>query len=681
MNGTFFVLDDSGISSMTGKYISHYNNTWVLSKEPERSESAGGYGTPDEWEVLYDLQAESWLPVPEKSMSALGTELTITGAQIVDINSIGPMADYVVRYKSTDGQMLYYRDQNIDGVFSTKNYSVYNVEHYSESILGPYGEDQAYIQNFNNSVMLYENIRLGMLGNAVVAVSYTVDRERIGTLLIPYGDIFEDYFPVLFTAGQKIYLILKTAGGYIRIIRIGTDIPDRITRMAQYVHKINTLDVYNIIVEREGRITVEPGSLDWNNKFEIVNRMNITEAQTMETYHVNSAYNPLYETTGKRSSSMIVSSTTFTLYGKLYNDALENTYSLRFINARLVNDRVDVFFDTVNPPGYKYSLENGEKLFDSRLEGLSFPNGVIVPFPLGTIWNMQNEVTAIGQTSKDLLASGLTDSNKTMDIYEYSRQFYFGKNAFSLYGIQYVFDGDYVYQADAGERISMAFGYLFIGCDNKSAYFYNTWDKSVYQFTGSRDLVKVLNLSNRSAVKAGRFDGFSGEMILLTENEILKTRENTSMDFPAVPGDTIIPTKEGGYIKLESGDYVLLSPLSGTLERFELITEFIGVDGSTVCDFERVDVRLFSLDKKQLSFTAALQTINQDTKQSEEKRITVNGNDWSEDGYKTIKFTPRYKKGSGLSLKIASGELINLVEIAFTYDPVARTANSQRSGY
>ena len=690
MNGTFFILDtaSSAITSKTGKYLCPYNNTWVLSKEPERK-SGATYGAADEWEVLFDLQTQSWLPVPAKTLTLpSGTAFTPGSASIVDVNVLGSFADYVVKYESVPGgQCMYFRDRNVDGNFSTANYSVYSMAgspvEYTESILGPYNAGQTYIKQFNNSVMLYPTIRMVINGNSVQSYSYTLFHNRIGTILVPFGDLVEDYFPSLFIANQKQYIIYKTGTGYIRIIRLGTDIPNRIERMAQYVHKINTIDPINILVERETRITSEYGSLDWNNKFEINNKVIATISQTKTTYNVNSAYNPSYESTGLRSSSMIISDTIFKLFGLLFNQETTGGYNLLFYSLSLPDISIDVFFDPVQPSKYRYTMINGIQRFNAADEGFSFPLGVIVPFPVGTKWSLHNEVEAVGEMSQSLLAVGMTNDNKTLDIYEYSNQVYFGQAAFNLFGIQYVFDGDYIYQNS--DRVAMAFGYMFIGCDNNQAYFYNPWDKSVYLFNGSRSLTKYLNFSSLTPVKTGRFDGFSGEMVIVTEDEIIKSRENILMGFPYVASDNlrsvITATKHGPYIELADGERILLSPRDSTVDVFEVVVDFIGVDGSTICDYERVDVRLYSPTKTVMSFIAEMQTINQDTKESEQKKIELKGNDWSKDGYKTIKLIPQYKKGTGLSLRLYSEGEIYVVGIEYTYEPVARTAASQRSGY
>jgi hypothetical protein len=694
MNGKFFILDTSdNIASMNGKYLSHYNDTWVISKEPERSANATAFGSADEWEALFDIVSETWIPVPEKDLYAPTGTPAIVAADIVDVNVIGPLVDYVARYRTNanddDSQSLFYRDRNIDGVFSTANYSTYFMGtggedwNYADSILGPYNGDEKYIKQFNNSVILYNNdthfLRMVVIGNAVVSFSYAVGRNRIGVILIPFGDLQEDYIFGAYFENDKIYLITKNSTGYIRVIRIGQDIPDRIVRMAQYVHRINTLDALNILVERETRITLEHGSLDWNNKFEIENNIQNAGSQDLKTYHVNSGYNPLYEITGLRSSSMFISNTVFTLYGILYNQPVKNGYNIKFINAVLPNAGIDVFFSETTPPKYRYSIINGRNRFNSWYEDLDFPAGVIAPFPIGTKWSMHNELTAVGEMSLGLMAAGLTDSNKTLDLYPFAYQIYFGRDVFVLFGVQYIFDGDHIYLGD--EKIAMAFGYIFIGSDNQIAYFYNPWDKSIYTYTGSRTLAKSADLSNRADVKTGRYDGFSGEMILLTDEEILKQREGVIMNYRYSPGDNIIPTKRGPYIKLADGRRVLHSPINGDADVFEVATEYFGIDGSTVCDYERIDIRLFSPGKKPLKFEAEMQTLNQDTKESEKKIIDLKASDWSVDGYKTVKLIPQYKKGTGLSLRLFSEQEIFVAEMVFSYSPAARTANGARSGF
>jgi len=679
MNGKFFKLSAGNITSMTGKYLSPYNSTWVISKEPERSPSATEYGSTNEWQVLFNLATQNWYPVPAKVILE-----PVIDVEIVDVNIVGPFVDYVVRYHIDQEtvplvQYKYFRDRNVDGVFSTANYSRLHDGSWDKSIIGPYEINNTYIKLFNNSVMLYPNLRMVINGNVPQTYSYTVSPSRIGTILIPFGDLQEDFLLSEYQFNQKRYLITKTATGYIRIIKLGTNIPERVERIGQYVHKINTVDVINILVERETRITAEHGSLDWNNKFEIINNVGNLLDQGSNTYHVNSAYNPLYETTGLRSASMIISDTTFTLFGTILNQKMAYGYTLSFINAKLSDGSIDVFYDNVQPAKYKYTLTNGIQRINSQLEGLSFPLGVFLPFPLGTKWNLQNEVTAVGQMSLGLLASGTIQENKTLDIYNNSAIVYFGQAVFDLFGVQYIFDGDYIYQDST--RVAMAFGFMFIGRDPNAAYFYNPWDKSIYQFTGSRSLVKFLNLSNRTTVKIGRYDGFSGEMVLLTEDEILKSRDGVIMNFPYVPGENITSTKLGPYVTLADGSRQLLAPKDGEIDPFEVITGFMGVDGSTVCDFERIDIRLDSQNRKPFSFIVEMQTINQDTKESEQKRIEIKPNEWSSDGYKTIKLIPQHKKGTGLSLRIYSEQEIDIDSIDFTYAPVSRTANGQRSGF
>jgi hypothetical protein len=696
MNGVFFTYGatSSGVFrsvSMAGKFVSPYSGneeTWVLSKEPERKSDAD-YGAVDEFEVILNLYTGAWLAVPQKDVAVVvGNEVKRpVGCKIVDVNVIGSFVDYVVQYimeKAADipTRCLYFRDRNVDGIFSTANYSVFSQyeNDCANSILGSYKDQETYIRKFNNSVMLYNNLRMVINGNAVMAYSYAVLRQRVGVIFVPFGDLQEDYIPNYYYYADKEYVISKTATGYLRIIRLGKDIPNRIERIAQYVHKINTVDVVNILVEREERVTAEHGSLDWNNKFEIVNGITSVGRKDKTQCHVNSGYNPLYEITGLRSSSMIIDDTSFALYGRLYNQPVEDGYSLKFFNTEIKgNGSIDVYYDAVQPSKYRYSLVKGVQRYNSLFDDQSFPLGVIVPFPVGTRWSMHNEIIAVGIMSRGLMAPGLLDSNKTLGVYQFSRQIYFGEDSFVLFGIQYVFDGDCIYQDS--EQIAMAFGYRFMGCDNLAAYFYNPWDKSVYQFTGSRSLTRVLSLTNKSEVKTARYDGFSGEMILLTRDEIIKKRGNVLMSFPYVPGDEVIPTKRGGYVQLADGERILLSPLGGEVDFFEIVTEFIGVDGSTVCDYERVDIRLFSPDKRSIDFTVELQTINQDTKESERKKIELKANEWSSDGYKTIKLMPQYKKGTGLSLRIYSGDEMFVTGIEFTYERIGRTANSQRTGY
>jgi hypothetical protein len=228
------------------------------------------------------------------------------------------------------------------------------------------------------------------------------------------------------------------------------------------------------------------------------------------------------------------------------------------------------------------------------------------------------------------------------------------------------------------ERVCHAFGYIFLGCDIRQAYFYSTFDKSVYAFDGARSLTFAISLSNREEVMNSSYDSYSDELFMITDKEIMLNRKGIISNFKNSGYDSFFKTIKGTFF-VGNGGGVMLSPINGDIAPFELETEFLGVDGSTVCDYERVDIRLYSPDKKPLRFIVEMQTINQDTKESEQKRIDFK--DWSSDGYKTIRLTPQYKKGTGLSLRIYCEQAIYVTNIEFTYEPVARTANSQRTGF
>jgi hypothetical protein len=119
MNGVFFQYDNTTLTDMSGKFVSPYfrsdgildpetNETndgeqWVLSREPDQRSSrttVGVYGTANEFDVLYNLNIEKWLPIPVKNMSIAGG-ITPIAANIVDVNVIGSLVDYVIQYVLT----------------------------------------------------------------------------------------------------------------------------------------------------------------------------------------------------------------------------------------------------------------------------------------------------------------------------------------------------------------------------------------------------------------------------------------------------------------------------------------------------------------------------------------------------------------------------------------------------
>jgi hypothetical protein len=668
---------------MIGKYISPFfdgvKEKWVVSKEPVRSATASGYGKPDEWEVLFDISAGAWIPVTEKVLEINDVPYVPTRTEIADVNIIGPYVDFVIKYTNETTQAMYFHERMLDSYFRSANYSIGNADNYQKSIVGDFRNDPFRVIQFNGSVMLHDHIRMNTLLDQAVTFGYTESPVQAGVILAPYGGLKENTLIDKYTEGEDQYLIYTDSNGAKIVMCLSSKIENRIERIGQYISKINTVDVKNLMVEYEGNIIqLENGSIDWNNKFEIISNIKDAGVYPLTTYHVNSAYNPNYEITGKRSCSLVADDVVFTLYGELSILTDIGKYGIK-LQHNVFND-IDVFWDTESPAIYKYSA-NGDTIYEkSALGGIAFPNGVIVPFPVGTEWPIQNDIQAIGYMQSNTMGQGLLLENRTMEIYMYNAQVYYGSSSFVLYGIQYVFDGDYIYTALGMERIAMAFGYQFLGCDNSSAYFYSLWDKGVYSFNGARDLQKIINLSNRKEIKSGRYDSYSGEMIITARGEILKIRENIIMNFPAEPGNIIIPTKKGPYIQLTDGSFIKHQPQGESIDEFNLETEYLGVDGSTVCDYERMDIRLHSTEKNAVKLEIGVKTINQDTKESEARTVNVLARDWSEDGYKTIRITPKYKKGTGAALSIRSLDLIQVVNIEFTYEALGRTANSRNNG-
>jgi hypothetical protein len=653
---------------MLAPYCRDGANTWVIIDVPKRN-SGASYGAPNEWQAIFDLQTQAYIPGVVKNIIPWNKG-NIINAEIVDCFIGMGFIAYMICYSLDNEANLFWKEVNYDSRFMAVDYTSYQgVIPPLNSAVGQVPEETS-VKQFNGSVLAYNNIRLNYIKDSPQSISYTKNQNSIGVLLAPYGEV-EDNVPVQFINNTLIY---KTTGGY-SIIKLGTDIQDRVTKIANYVYAINTIDVKNIIVELEGiGLQLEYGSLDWNNKVELILKVPNIGDPTVNYYHVNTAYNANYEVTGKRSASYIGDDLIVPLGGILdYSKSGPGYYTIMLIHADGVP--IDIYYSGGSNdirPTYRYTQNGNSKQQDSMLNEITFPDGIIVPYPVGIEWDQNNEIYAVSRVSIETTAIGLVWENKTIAAYLYEKNVYYGKNIFLLYGVMYIFDGNDIYLLDTMERVCHAFGYTFLGVDTGRAYFYSKWDKAVYVFNGSRDLSYLLDMSNKGEIINSMYDSYSNELIMLTKDDILIVKNGQMLSFPNPVHDRFFRTIYGTWTYGGAGAMRLSPDGDGAVEHFRLRTEYFGVDGSTVCKYDRFDIRLYSQSRKKAALKIRADTINQGSRESDEKTVEIKSLDWSNEGYKTIQIVPKYQRGQGCALEINSDDLIAITNIELYMDEAER---------
>lgn len=277
--------------------------------------------------------------------------------------------------------------------------------------------------------------------------------------------------------------------------------------------------------------------------------------------------------------------------------------------------------------------------------------------------------------------------------------------AFVLFGVTYLYDGEFIYLADVVSnalalpltKVVRADGLMFLAFDQSVAYFVSRFDNSLFGFDGGRVLNKIRKMNSFPAVTQAVYSVRDNTMLMDAGTSWLWIRDGliTSIDKDAdqlgvsiafhytVDGIYLAidnPALDGGSVFWQYGfDPSQMSMPSGiastlTVVPLDLQVAFYGLGANRISRETVWIVAVWSKAKAASSVTATVYSFDQD-----ENKGIVNGNpqktvvnirpgDYDDGGYFRFSVMPQKSKALASSLRLQCLDKMTVAEVMVQYD-------------
>lgn len=495
---------------------------------------------------------------------------------------------------------------------------------------------------------------------------------------------FED--TIILSVNSMIYVIKKTSS-----------VEDfKVWKVADYYFQTNILSDDNVIVEdRDGNINVVRGNIPYCEECKLdIEDLNLTippaeQLVTNDTWYWAAAYNPFF-LQGVNSSYILpaiaiplfIDSTQLEAF---QTEALEQRGSILKPMLKGLFDEyeaVDIFYTvaTVTSTLY-YKTSNivkvsdidedkydifGKETFNVDLNGTTYAVSTTTqffPLGVGSVLTGVNYITPTVGLEDEYAVRLYTNNNRVYGGYQYAARIFNGTNVFTIYGRNYYYDRQGIYfigtssTYTANQFVCYALGMKYLANSGSEAYFYSPFDKSIYIFTGSNTLQKMLDLSNQAEIKDSIFSSQEQILYLLTEDDsLLMMKEGDVAKLDDVPVDSFLQGTELGCALINDNSYEIISPYRKDWQYLplKLSTVFMGSDAS-LTKLAHFDFLAYKVSEKPVDFTIKVTTLNGIERQTETMKITIKPNMWKGRTYR-IRYSPRNNVGNSFQVGIYSDD-------------------------
>lgn len=511
--------------------------------------------------------------------------------------------------------------------------------------------------------------------------------------------------------------IILSVSSMIYIIKKTSSYEDfKVWKVADYYYQTNILSDDNTIIEdRDGNINVERGNIPYAEECKLdIEQLNLTippsnQLVTNDTWYWAAAYNPFF--LKGVNASYLLPAIALPLYidssqlEAFQTEALEQRGSILKPMLKGLFDEyeeVDIFYTvaTVTSTLY-YKTSNivkvsdidedkydifGKETFDVDLNGTTYAVSTstqFFPLGIGSVLSGVNYITPTIGLEDEYAVRLYTNNNRVYGGYQFAARIYNGTNVFTIYGRNYYYDRQGIYfigtssTYTANQFVCYALGMKYLANSGSEAYFYSYFDKSIYIFTGSNTLQKMLSLSNQGEIADSLFSSQEQILYLLTdENKLLMFKED---DLAALDLDIegkLYGTELGCAI-IADNKYEIISPYR-EWDRlpFALSTVFMGSDAG-LTKLSHFDFLAYKMTDDPVTFKVTVETLNGIERATEVKNITITKDMWKGRSYR-LRYSPRNCIGNSFRVGLYSNDDVAVSFHGWEAAPYGNTAAPNR---
>ena len=522
-------------------------------------------------------------------------------------------------------------------------------------------------------------------------------------------------------AWDNNYYSVFSNGLLVKIVKNGTV---RLTKVADYIYKTNTLKGNNLLIDSVQSINFQRGFIPYNGE-EIITINELTgfslpgdnqDTDGNDTYYSASGYNVQMNDMTERGTSYLLPAFQFPLIVKseevenfsfqLLDNKKELTKPLLYNQFSYKDDVVDHYYThSLSSTSVKYqtgkkmqSTNNtdeeawfGVKTYDIDKEDMVWwITSDVQIFPLG----IASHITGINYLSSNI---DMTDDysvrlyrtqNVTFPVYNPETEVYKSSNIFTIYGYNYSFDGQSVYYLGSGEDTTQnnfacyALGMKFLANSGTEAYFYSSFEKRLYLFTGSVTLHMAESLAREGEIIDSVYSSLEQILYLMTSegNIIAKSQDDMCLITNVDPDEYHFEVTDTGVILVSSTDYKRYR-LWKTDETewlpLEYETEFIGKNDS-LFKVASIDLTFFKGEGDSISGLVDFECMNDKLVSNEKLNFKVSKKDWDKTQLEKVRLTPENNVCKAFKFGITSNDYLHIANVCVNVEEVSQNTNAAK---
>lgn len=495
----------------------------------------------------------------------------------------------------------------------------------------------------------------------------------------------------------------------------------KLDKVADYIYKLNTLKGNNLFIDSKNKFYGERGFIPFNGEELItINELkefsspsDNTDTDGNSVYYSASGYNVNMTDYENRATSYLLPAIEFPIIVKsdevenftfqLINNKHELTKPLLYNQFTSKDDGIDHFYNhSLNSTSIEYQdtkkiptspLNTDETLFGVKTYDIDKAGQVwwitsdIQIFPVG----IASKLSGINYLSSTLeLSDGYTvrlyrNNNTTFMVYNPNTSVYKGSTIFTIYGYNYSFDGQAIYYLGSGDDTSQvsfacyALGMKFLANSGTEAYFYSSFERRIYLFTGSVTLQAADLLSREGDIVDSLYSSLEQTLYLMTDegNIIARTQNDMAMITNVDPSDYHFESTDTGMILQGSWTFKRYRLWKTDEDEFlpiEYETEYLGKNDS-LFKVSNVDITLFKNEGDPISGQLLFGTINDKQRMNEVIKFSVSKADWNASIIK-VRLVPKNNVMKAFNLNIKSNDYISIAGVCINVEEVSSNTNA-----
>lgn len=537
------------------------------------------------------------------------------------------------------------------------------------------------------------------IGGGAAYISASFARDGIGQAISEIGEIAPDFCPQVLKLTSGVYWVLYRRGdGSFVSAELSTAVFDRMQEIAPGVVKINCISGVCVVDTNKNDLSM--GGNPYNGF--IIPVFTSGASQMGYAARHRGEYGGSVDTNFK-----ITSSTTdggdpeyiFNMEGQSF------TYN---------NDKIDFYTGSVSALMYMVSMQGYQsKSIRTALVGTLYVDDQTIPPPMGADYSDQTIKLSKSTAIRELNYDGYQLLNEVKGLFD----------SFTLFGGVYLFGGDWIQIASLSQarvvqsvnRVANALGLVFLAESPTSAFFYSSFDNSVYTFDGGQSVAKFLRFNRKGRIYTGAYnvrentlglflddsilwirDGIISESLLSfvypyeifsTSDGIWIAKDSYAVKYlynavafgPVVPAVSLI--LDGGIWGtvypdiIDGGTWGVSYPdmidgstwgtgATGTVVPLVWQSKFNGYSDRVRQNIDRMLFRVMKEDLIQSVLSIEYQTYREDGQNTETRDIVIGDavNPYDPDGYALVEFVPSNRNAIASSIKITCMDKIILLD-------------------